>query len=64
MLMQITLDNPCLLCLLRADNAGARRHLISNALSLIHMTKGKNILLSSEAEKVLQMRGPYDVINL
>ncbi|XP_020658863.2 ribonuclease P protein subunit p30 isoform X1 [Pogona vitticeps] len=41
-----------------------RRYTISNALSLMQICRGKNIILSSAAEKPLQLRGPYDVANL
>ncbi|KAF7247538.1 Ribonuclease P protein subunit p30 [Varanus komodoensis] len=41
-----------------------RRYTISNALSLLQICRGKNIILSSGAEKPLQLRGPYDVANL
>ncbi|RKO84025.1 RNase P subunit p30, partial [Blyttiomyces helicus] len=41
-----------------------RRHLISNAAALIRVTKGKNVIISSEALKAMEVRGPYDVINL
>jgi ribonuclease P/MRP protein subunit RPP1 len=46
-----------------ADSA-ARRSLISNALSLVRMTKGRNIILSSGAEAALGLRNPYDAANL
>ncbi|KAI9141205.1 RNase P subunit p30, partial [Paraphysoderma sedebokerense] len=42
----------------------ARRNLISNAANLIRVTKGKNIILSSDAMKAMDVRGPFDVINL
>ncbi|XP_070539901.1 ribonuclease P protein subunit p30-like [Ptychodera flava] len=42
----------------------ARRNIISNALSLMSMCKGKNIILSSDAESAMELRGPYDVANL
>ncbi|XP_028585566.2 ribonuclease P protein subunit p30 [Podarcis muralis] len=41
-----------------------RRYTVSNALSLMQICRGKNIILSSAAEKPLQLRGPYDVANL
>uniref|UniRef100_A0A8C8VM51 Ribonuclease P/MRP subunit p30 n=1 Tax=Pelusios castaneus TaxID=367368 RepID=A0A8C8VM51_9SAUR len=41
-----------------------RRYTISNALSLMQICKGKNIILSSAAERPLELRGPYDVTNL
>ncbi|KAJ3023108.1 Ribonuclease P protein subunit p30 [Thoreauomyces humboldtii] len=45
-------------------DASSRRHLISNAAQLVRITKGKNIIISSEAQKAMELRGPYDVINL
>uniref|UniRef100_A0A8C5MXK6 Ribonuclease P protein subunit p30 n=1 Tax=Leptobrachium leishanense TaxID=445787 RepID=A0A8C5MXK6_9ANUR len=41
-----------------------RRYTISNALNLMQFCKGKNIILSSGAERPLDMRGPYDVATL
>jgi len=45
------------------DNS-ARKYLISNAANLVRVTRGKNIIISSEAQKALEIRGPYDIINL
>lgn len=42
----------------------ARRNLISGAVALIRATRGRGIILSSEAKNALGLRGPYDVINL
>lgn len=42
----------------------ARRNLISGAGSLIRATRGRGIILSSEARNALGVRGPWDVINL
>jgi len=42
----------------------ARRNLIANAGSLIRATRGRGIILSSEAKNALGVRGPYDVMNL
>ncbi|KAK5045822.1 hypothetical protein LTR84_008915 [Exophiala bonariae] len=42
----------------------ARRNLIANAGSLIRATRGRGIILSSEARNALGVRGPYDVMNL
>jgi len=33
-------------------------------MTLVRITKGKNIILSSDAQKVMELRGPYDVVNL
>ncbi|XP_061857403.1 ribonuclease P protein subunit p30 isoform X4 [Colius striatus] len=41
-----------------------RRYTISNAISLMQICKGKNIVISSAAERPLELRGPYDVANL
>ncbi|KAK9455966.1 RNase P subunit p30-domain-containing protein [Dipodascopsis uninucleata] len=42
----------------------ARRNLISNAASLYRATRGKSIIISSNACNSLESRSPYDVINL
>ena len=42
----------------------ARRNLISGAASLIRATRGRGIILSSEAKNAFGLRGPWDVINL
>ncbi|KAF7595810.1 hypothetical protein BBP40_004622 [Aspergillus hancockii] len=42
----------------------ARRNLIGNAMSLIRATRGRGIIISSEARKALGIRAPWDVINL
>ncbi|KAM4524748.1 ribonuclease P protein subunit p30 [Odontesthes bonariensis] len=41
-----------------------RRYTIANAVCLMESCKGKNVILSSAAEKALELRGPYDVTNL
>jgi ribonuclease P/MRP protein subunit RPP1 len=46
------------------SDATARRNLISNATQLIRATRGRGIVISSEAEKALGLRAPFDVINL
>jgi RNase P/RNase MRP subunit p30 len=46
------------------DTSSGRRYLISNAMDLVRVTEGKNILLSSGAIQAMELRGPYDVINL
>ncbi|XP_063291360.1 ribonuclease P protein subunit p30 [Pelobates fuscus] len=45
-------------------DSSIRRYTISNALSLMQFCKGKNIILSSGAERPLEIRGPYDVSTL
>jgi ribonuclease P/MRP protein subunit RPP1 len=47
-----------------SGNSEARRNLISGATQLIRATRGKGILLSSEAKNALGVRGPHDVMNL
>lgn len=42
----------------------ARRNLIGNATSLIRATRGRGIIVSSEAQRALSLRAPWDVINL
>lgn len=42
----------------------ARRNLISGATALIRATRGRGIVISSEARSALGLRGPWDVINL
>ncbi|KAI9934583.1 hypothetical protein ASPWEDRAFT_175311 [Aspergillus wentii DTO 134E9] len=42
----------------------ARRNLIGNAMSLIRATRGRGIIVSSEARRALGVRAPWDVINL
>ncbi|OGM40916.1 putative ribonuclease P complex subunit Pop2 [Aspergillus bombycis] len=46
------------------SGADARRNLIGNAMSLIRATRGRGIIISSEARKALGVRAPWDVINL
>jgi ribonuclease P/MRP protein subunit RPP1 len=49
---------------LTADNQNAKRMLISNAVQLIRVTRGRGIIFSSEAKNVLGLRAPSDIINL
>ncbi|KAM9325020.1 ribonuclease P protein subunit p30 [Gastrophryne carolinensis] len=41
-----------------------RRYTISNAISLMQICKGKNIVISSGAERPLELRSAYDVATL
>uniref|UniRef100_A0A803KS48 Uncharacterized protein n=1 Tax=Chenopodium quinoa TaxID=63459 RepID=A0A803KS48_CHEQI len=41
-----------------------RRQMISNAKLLVEWTQGKNLIVSSAAPSVLELRGPNDVTNL
>ncbi|XP_019177646.1 PREDICTED: uncharacterized protein LOC109172840 isoform X5 [Ipomoea nil] len=45
-------------------DAQARRQMISNAKLLVDWSRGKNIILTSDAPSVTEFRGPYDVVNL
>ena len=50
--------------LLSSDGGASRRNLISNATQLIRATRGRGIVISSEANKALACRGPADVVNM
>lgn len=41
-----------------------RRQILSNAKLLLDWTQGKNVILSSAAPSVCEVRGPNDVANL
>ncbi|GFZ13211.1 polymerase/histidinol phosphatase-like protein [Actinidia rufa] len=45
-------------------DAHVRRQIISNAKLLVDWTRGKNLIFSSAAPSVTELRGPYDVANL
>jgi ribonuclease P/MRP protein subunit RPP1 len=42
----------------------ARKQLIENATAIIRATKGRGIIISSEAASALQCRAPADIVNL
>ncbi|KAA8642278.1 hypothetical protein EYZ11_008877 [Aspergillus tanneri] len=42
----------------------ARRNLIGNSMALVRATRGRGIIVSSEARRALGVRAPWDVINL
>ncbi|CAE8633535.1 unnamed protein product [Polarella glacialis] len=44
-------------------DAGRRRALLTNAEQLLHVTRGRNVLLSSAALDPLEMRSPHDMAN-
>jgi len=46
------------------EDAGKRRNFISNCLGIFRATRGRGIVVSSEAKSVLGVRGPADVVNL
>lgn len=41
-----------------------KRNLISNATQLVRATRGRGLVVSSEAGRALACRGPWDVVNL
>ncbi|XP_037133259.1 ribonuclease P protein subunit p30 isoform X1 [Syngnathus acus] len=45
-------------------DATMRRYTIANAVNLAQACRGKNVLVTSAATKLLELRGPYDIINL
>ncbi|KAF2234955.1 putative ribonuclease P complex subunit Pop2 [Viridothelium virens] len=47
-----------------ANDATARRNLISNATQLVRATRGRGLVISSEAGRALGCRAPWDVVNL
>lgn len=46
------------------DGGMARRNVIQNATAIIRATKGRGIVISSEAKRALACRGPWDVVNM
>ncbi|KAK6332831.1 hypothetical protein TWF696_002853 [Orbilia brochopaga] len=46
------------------NDSSARRNLLANAAALIRATKGKGVIISSEARNAAFCRAPFDVINL
>ncbi|KAK3759218.1 hypothetical protein RRG08_054939 [Elysia crispata] len=45
------------------DNS-VKRNIISNAMSLISVSRGKGVIISSGADKPIDLRSPWDVVNL
>ena len=50
--------------ILNVDGGASRRNLISNATQLVRATRGRGIVISSEAKRTLACRGPADIVNL
>ena len=50
--------------ILNTDGGGSKRNLISNATQLIRATRGRGLVMSSEASSALACRAPADVINM
>ncbi|CCJ30345.1 unnamed protein product [Pneumocystis jirovecii] len=46
------------------SDTNCRKHLICNASALVRATRGKGIIISSEASNLIYCRSGYDVINL
>lgn len=47
-----------------SNQPDAKRNLIRNATQLIRVTRGRGLIFSSEAQSVLGVRAPSDIINL
>ncbi|KAK4692950.1 ribonuclease P/MRP protein subunit RPP1, partial [Lecanoromycetidae sp. Uapishka_2] len=47
-----------------SDGGASRRNLISNATQMVRATRGRGLVISSEARRALACRGPADVINM
>jgi ribonuclease P/MRP protein subunit RPP1 len=45
-------------------DSGQRRNLISNATQLIRASRGRGLIISSEAQAAVACRGPWDAVNL
>jgi len=50
--------------ILNSDGGASRRNLISNATQIIRATRGRGLIISSEAKRALACRGPADVTNM
>ncbi|KAF2675375.1 PHP domain-like protein [Microthyrium microscopicum] len=46
------------------NDSGAKRALFQNASEIVRSTRGKGLLISSEAKSALGCRGPRDVVNM
>lgn len=47
-----------------SGDANARRNFIGNCMGIFRATRGRGLILSSEARDVLGVRAPADVVNL
>jgi ribonuclease P/MRP protein subunit RPP1 len=45
-------------------DSASRRYLFSNILAMLRLTRGRNLVLSSAAAREMEIRAPWDVINL
>jgi ribonuclease P/MRP protein subunit RPP1 len=46
------------------EDSSARRNFISNCISIVRATRGRGLVISSEAKNILGLRAPADVLNL
>lgn len=47
-----------------SSDEGARRNLMQNASGLVRSSRGRGLVISSEAQSAIGCRSPYDIINL
>ncbi|KAG8625232.1 hypothetical protein KVT40_006983 [Elsinoe batatas] len=47
-----------------AGDANARRNVISNVTGLVRGSRGRGLVVGSEARRAVELRGPCDVVNL
>ncbi|XP_071793445.1 ribonuclease P protein subunit p30-like [Asterias amurensis] len=45
-------------------DATLRKNVLTNAMTLVSLCRGKNIIITSQAVRPTEVRGPYDVTNL
>ncbi|KAJ3429773.1 ribonuclease p protein subunit p30 [Anaeramoeba flamelloides] len=48
----------------KTKQSQARKNTFSNAINVVKYTKGKNLLIASGANDPINLRGPYDVMNM
>jgi RNase P/RNase MRP subunit p30 len=58
------LDRSVHLSTLSILDSSSRRYLFANVLAFLRLTRGRNLVLSSAASKEMELRAPWDVINL
>lgn len=54
----------CYAAALGGGDVAARRNVIQNAVAIIRATRGRGVIISSEAKDALSVRAPWDAINL
>lgn len=45
-------------------DSSIRRNIITNTIQLLRVTRGKNLIISSEVQSLLELRSPYDIIHM